>query len=82
EFREIGEAGDRELGRVKDGADRASRALDMLDAATRGIAFLAVAAGVRALGVDWGYHEAAELRAAGAAAVARDAAELLALLDG
>lgn len=43
---------------------------------------MGVAAGVRALGVDWGYHEAAELRAAGAAAVARDAAELLALLDG
>ncbi len=43
---------------------------------------MGVAAGVRALGVDWGYHEAAELRAAGAAAVARDAAELGALLDG
>jgi len=43
---------------------------------------MGVAAGVRALGVGWGYHEAAELKAAGAAAVARDAAELAILLDG
>jgi phosphoglycolate phosphatase len=42
---------------------------------------MGVAAGVRALGVDWGYHEAEELVQAGAAAVARDAAELRALLD-
>lgn len=41
---------------------------------------MGVAAGVRPLGVDWGYHAAAELRAAGAVAVARDAAELAALL--
>lgn len=38
-------------------------------------------AGVRALGVDWGYHDPAELMAAGAAAVARDPAHLLELLQ-
>jgi phosphoglycolate phosphatase len=43
---------------------------------------MGVAAGVRAIGVDWGYHEADELIEAGAAAVARDAAHLKALLDG
>ncbi|PZU49374.1 MAG: haloacid dehalogenase [Sphingomonas sp.] len=43
---------------------------------------MGVAAGVTALGVDWGYHEAAELMEAGAAAVARDADELKALLHG
>jgi phosphoglycolate phosphatase len=42
---------------------------------------MGVAAGVRALGVDWGYHEGQELVAAGAAAVARDTAELRAMLD-
>lgn len=41
---------------------------------------MAVNAGVRALGVDWGYHTPAELTAAGAAAVARNPAELLELL--
>lgn len=40
------------------------------------------AAGVRAIGVDWGYHDAAELLDAGAEAVAADAAHLKALLDG
>jgi phosphoglycolate phosphatase len=39
------------------------------------------AAGVHAIGVDWGYHEADELIGAGAAHVARDAGHLLALLD-
>ncbi len=43
---------------------------------------MGVAAGVKAIGVDWGYHEADELLEAGAAAVARDAAHLKALLDG
>lgn len=43
---------------------------------------MAVAAGVRPLGVAWGYHEAAELLAAGAEAVASDARELKELLDG
>jgi phosphoglycolate phosphatase len=39
-------------------------------------------AGVRAIGVDWGYHEAVELRDAGAVAVARDTAELRGLILG
>jgi phosphoglycolate phosphatase len=43
---------------------------------------MGVSAGVKAIGVDWGYHEADELLEAGAAAVARDAAHLKALLDG
>ncbi len=43
---------------------------------------MARAAGVRALGVAWGYHEPAELIAAGADAVAQDPAELEALLNG
>lgn len=42
---------------------------------------MAVNAGVRALGVNWGYHTPAELAAAGAAAVARDPAHLLELLQ-
>jgi phosphoglycolate phosphatase len=37
---------------------------------------MAQAAGVRALGVGWGYHPSEELFAAGAASVARDSAEL------
>ena len=37
-------------------------------------------AGVRAIGVDWGYHEAHELRVAGAQAVASDPAHLERLL--
>lgn len=37
---------------------------------------MAKAAGVRALGVDWGYHTAQELLHAGAEAVARDPAHL------
>lgn len=43
---------------------------------------MAAAAGTRAIGVSWGYHEAAELRAAGARGVANDAHELEALLNG
>lgn len=39
-------------------------------------------AGVRAIGVDWGYHDAAELIDAGAVAVAMDAGELRRLIDG
>ena len=39
-------------------------------------------AGVRAIGVDWGYHEAAELLDAGAVGVAIDAVELRRLIDG
>jgi phosphoglycolate phosphatase len=41
---------------------------------------MAVAAGVRALGVDWGYHTAEELHEAGAAAVAASPAHLRELL--
>ena len=41
---------------------------------------MAVAAGARAIGVDWGYHGAATLRASGAEAVVADAAALLAHL--
>jgi phosphoglycolate phosphatase len=40
------------------------------------------AAGMRAIGVDWGYHDADELLAAGAVAVARTAAELEELING
>lgn len=39
-------------------------------------------AGVRAIGVDWGYHEADELRDAGAVAVVTDFAGLIAVLEG
>ena len=42
---------------------------------------MAVNAGVRAIGVDWGYHSADELREAGAEAVARDPAHLRELLQ-
>ncbi len=41
---------------------------------------MAVAAGALPLGVAWGHHDAAYLRATGAAAVAEDSAELRALL--
>lgn len=40
------------------------------------------AAGVRSIGVDWGYHDTQELIDAGAADVADDANHLLALLNG
>jgi phosphoglycolate phosphatase len=40
------------------------------------------AAGVKSIGVDWGYHDAHELHEAGAAHVADDADHLLALLNG
>ena len=39
-------------------------------------------AGVRAIGVDWGYHDAEELLAAGAVGVALDADELRGYLHG
>ncbi|MXO88882.1 HAD-IA family hydrolase [Altererythrobacter aestuarii] len=42
----------------------------------------AVAAGTGAIGVAWGYHEADELRSAGATAIAASARELEELLDG
>lgn len=43
---------------------------------------MARAAGVRAIGVGWGYHTPAELRVAGADAVAATVAELKVLIDG
>lgn len=43
---------------------------------------MASAAGVRAIGVAWGYHEPSELIAAGAVAVAETAEELESLIDG
>lgn len=42
---------------------------------------MGLAAGVRAIGVDWGYHTAAELLGAGAASVAADISELGELLQ-
>ncbi len=42
---------------------------------------MAANAGVRAIGVDWGYHQAEDLLAAGAAAVAGSVGELRALLE-
>jgi len=42
---------------------------------------MAKAAGVRAVGVAWGYHEAEELRAAGADAVVRHPREVVALVE-
>lgn len=43
---------------------------------------MAQAAGVRGIGVAWGYHEPAELIAAGAAGVAESAEHLEELIDG
>lgn len=43
---------------------------------------MARAAGVRAIGVAWGYHEPAELLAAGAVGVAGSAEDLEELIDG
>jgi phosphoglycolate phosphatase len=43
---------------------------------------MGAAAGVRSIGVDWGYHDAHELIDAGASHVALDAGQLLALLNG
>ena len=42
---------------------------------------MAVNAGVRAIGVEWGYHPTAELVAAGATHVAAHPAELIDLLE-
>lgn len=43
---------------------------------------MGAAAGVRSIGVDWGYHDAHELLEAGASHVALDAAQLQALMNG
>ena len=43
---------------------------------------MARAAGAVAVGVGWGYHDALELEAAGAAAIVHDSAELPATVVG
>jgi tape measure domain-containing protein len=49
ELREVGETGQRSLDRIQGGADRASRALDLLDVAVRGVQIAGLAAGLRAV---------------------------------
>ncbi|WP_337875693.1 tape measure protein [Elioraea sp.] len=49
ELREVGEAGQRSLDQIKGGAERASRSLELLDVATRGIQLAGLAAAARAL---------------------------------
>ena len=49
ELREVGETGQRSLERIQGGADRASRGLDMLNVAVRGVQIAGLAAGLRAL---------------------------------
>jgi tape measure domain-containing protein len=49
ELREVGEAGQRSLDQIRGGAERASRSLELLDLATRGIQLAGLAAGVRVL---------------------------------
>src|SRR4051794_7665714 len=49
DLREVGESGQRSLERIKDGTDRASRALDLLDDAVRGVQIAGLSAGVAAL---------------------------------
>ena len=48
-LREVGETGQRSLEQIKGGAARASRSLDLLDVAVRGIQIAGLAAGARAL---------------------------------
>ncbi|QDJ08590.1 hypothetical protein HVPorG_04823 [Roseomonas mucosa] len=49
ELREVGDTGQRSLERIQGGADRASRALDLLDVAVRGVQIAGLAAGLRAV---------------------------------
>ncbi|MBX6387228.1 MAG: tape measure domain-containing protein, partial [Microbispora sp.] len=49
ELREVGEQGNRSLARIQDGAERASRGLDLLDTVVRGIQLAGVAVAARAL---------------------------------
>jgi tape measure domain-containing protein len=49
ELREVGETGQRSLERIQGGADRASRALDLLDVAVRSVQIAGLAAGLRAV---------------------------------
>lgn len=44
ELREVGEQGQRSLERIKDGTERASRALDLLDTTVRGVQVAGLAA--------------------------------------
>jgi tape measure domain-containing protein len=46
-LREVGETGSRSLERIRAGAEGASRGLDLLDAAMRGVQAVALAAGIR-----------------------------------
>lgn len=62
---------------TESGADRAAT---VMIGDTQYDMAMAVNAGVRAIGVDWGYHTAEELRQAGAETVARDPAHLRELL--
>jgi tape measure domain-containing protein len=48
-LREVGETGQRSLDQIKGGAERASRSLELLDVATRGIQIAGVAVAARAL---------------------------------
>jgi tape measure domain-containing protein len=48
-LREVGETGQRSLDQIKGGAERASRSLELLDIATRGIQIAGVAVAARAL---------------------------------
>jgi chromosome segregation ATPase len=52
ELREVGETGQRSLARIQGGAERASRALDLLDVAVRGVQIAGLAAGLRAVVVE------------------------------
>jgi tape measure domain-containing protein len=49
ELREVGDTGQRSLERIQGGADRASRALDLLDVAVRGVQIAGLTAGLRAV---------------------------------
>ena len=49
ELREVGETGQRSLDQIKGGAERASRSLDLLDFATRGLQIAGLAVAARAL---------------------------------
>ena len=49
ELHEVGETGQRSLDQIKGGAERASRSLELLDVATRGIQLAGVAVAARAL---------------------------------
>jgi phosphoglycolate phosphatase len=64
------------------GAAGATRAATVMIGDTAYDMAMAVNAGVRAIGVDWGYHQREELMAAGAQAVVGSVSELHLLLKG